>query len=246
MKALVFAAGLGTRLKPLTDSIPKALVQVGGEPLLSHVMRKLEAAGIEDIVVNVHHFADLIINYLREQDGFGTKVFVSDERDLLRETGGGIRHARRFLEGDGPFLVHNVDILSDLDIRWFISQARPGALSNILVSERVTKRYLLFDDEMRMVGWTNVETGEVRSPYPGLDPSRFRKYAFSGVHLISDRIFTIFEEDGWGERFSIMDFYIRECANHAIYGVEPGHLEMMDVGKAETLKEAESFLSSLK
>ena len=97
MKALVFAAGLGTRLKPLTDSIPKALVQVGGEPLLSHVMRKLEAAGIEDIVVNVHHFADLIINYLKEQDGFGTKVFVSDERDLLRETGGGIRHARRFL-----------------------------------------------------------------------------------------------------------------------------------------------------
>ena len=110
MKALVFAAGLGTRLKPLTDSIPKALVQVGGEPLLSHVMRKLEAAGIEDIVVNVHHFADLIINYLREQDGFGTKVFVSDERDLLRETGGGIRHARQFLEGDGPFLVPVVQV----------------------------------------------------------------------------------------------------------------------------------------
>ena len=246
MKALVFAAGLGTRLKPLTDSIPKALVQVGGEPLLSHVMRKLEAAGIEDIVVNVHHFADLIINYLREQDGFGTKVFVSDERDLLRQTGGGIRHARRFLEGDGPFLVHNVDILSDLDIRWFISQARPGALSNILVSERVTKRYLLFDDEMRMVGWTNVETGEVRSPYPGLDPSRFRKYAFSGVHLISDRIFTIFDEDDWGERFPIMDFYIKECASHPVYGVMPEKLRMMDVGKVEALSEAEIFLTTLK
>lgn len=244
MKALVFAAGLGTRLKPLTDTLPKALIPVAGEPLLYHVVSKLKSAGFDDVVINTHHFADKIIEYVRASDDFGIKVSISDERDLLRETGGGIRHARKFLEG-GPFLVHNVDILSNLDIRWFVSQARPGALSNILVSDRVTKRYLLFDDDMRMVGWTNVETGEVKSPYPGLDPGRFRKLAFSGVHLISDSIFTIFDEDGWGERFPIMDFYIQECASRPIYGVLPERLEMIDVGKVESLKEAEVFLNNL-
>lgn len=245
MRALVFAAGLGTRLKPLTDTMPKALVPVGGKPLLYHVVEKLKSAGITDIVINIHHFPDSIINYVHSQDDFGIKVSFSDERDLLRETGGGVRHARKYLEG-APFLIHNVDVLSNLDIPWFLSQARPDALSTILVSDRVTKRYLLFDDDMRMVGWTNVETGEVRSPYPGLDPGKFRKLAFSGVHLISDGIFTIFDEDGWGERFPIMDFYIKECATHPIYGVLPEDLRMMDVGKLETLDEAESFLINLK
>lgn len=242
---MVFAAGLGTRLKPVTDTMPKALVPVGGRPLLYHVMTKLKAAGFDDIVINVHHFADSIIEYVHGQDDFGIRVSFSDERDLLRETGGGIRHARPFLEG-GPFFIHNVDILSDLDIGWFLSQARPGALSNILVSKRETQRYLLFDDDMRMVGWTNVATGEVRSPYPGLDPGKYHRFAFDGVHLISDGIFTIFDDDGWGERFSIMDFYIRECAGHAIYGIVPEHLRMMDIGKAGTLKDADIFVSSLK
>ncbi len=245
MRALVFAAGLGTRLKPLTDSMPKALVPVGGKPLLSHVIGKLKSAGIDEVVINVYHFADQIIEYVHSQEDFGINVSFSDERDLLRETGGGIRHARKYLSGE-PFLVHNVDILSDLDLRWFMSQARPDALASVLVSERETKRYLLFDDDMRMVGWTNVQTGEVQSPYPGLDPGKYRKLAFSGVHLISDRIFTIFDDGGWGERFPIMDFYIKECASHPIYGVLPGRLRMMDVGKMETLDEAESFLINLK
>ncbi len=245
MKALIFAAGLGTRLKPLTDTMPKALVKVGGKPLLYHVITKLKSAGYDDIVINVHHFADAIIDYVRANDDFGIKISFSDERDHLLETGGGILHARHLLEG-GPFLIHNVDILSDLDLGWFRAQARPEALSTVLVSDRVTKRYLLFDEEMRMVGWTNVATGEVRSPYPGLDPSKCRRYAFSGMHLISDRIFTIFEDDGWGERFPIMDFYIKECASHPIYGVIPDHLNMLDVGKVETIAEAETFIQTLK
>ena len=244
MRALVFAAGLGTRLKPLTDTLPKALVPIAGQPLLYHVISKLKAAGIDDLVINVHHFADSIIDYVHSQDDFGIKVSFSDERDMLRETGGGIRHARHLLEGE-RFLVHNVDILSDLDIDWFISQARPGAISNVLVSDRETKRYLLFDDDMRLVGWTNVQTGEVKSPYPGLDPAKCRKYAFSGVHLISDKIFTIFEDDRWGERFPLIDFYIRECASHPIYGVLPGRLRMMDVGKIDAINEAELFLKTL-
>ncbi len=245
MKALIFAAGLGTRLRPLTDTIPKALVPVGGKPLLYHVATKLKAAGFDELVINIHHFPESIIEYVNEEEGFGVNVSFSDESDLLRETGGGIRHARPYLDG-APFLVHNVDILSDLDIGWFLSQARPDALSSILVSDRKTQRYLLFNDDMRMVGWTNITTGEVKTPYPDLDPGKCRKYAFSGVHLISDRIFTIFDDDGWGERFPIMDFYIKECASHPIYGILPDHLDIMDVGKVESLQEAESFLTNLK
>ncbi len=245
MKALIFAAGLGTRLKPLTDDMPKALVPVAGKPLIFHVVNKLKACGFDDVVVNVHHFADSIIDYVHSQDDFGIKVSFSDERDMLRETGGGICHARPFLEG-GPFLVHNVDIISDLDIGWFIGKSRPDALSNILVSERKTQRYLLFDDDMMMVGWTNVATGEVKSPYPGLDPGQFRKLAFSGVHLISEGIFTIFDEDGWDGRFPIMDFYISECGRHRIHGIVPEELRMIDVGKLESLDEAEAFLTTFK
>lgn len=245
MKAMILAAGLGTRLRPLTDTVPKALVPVGGKPLLYHLAMKLKSAGFDELVINIHHFPDTIIEYVREEGDFGMKVSFSDERELLRETGGGIRFARPFLEG-GPFFAHNVDILSNLDIRWFMSQARPDALSNILVSERETKRYLLFDDDMRMVGWTNVATGEVKSPYPGLNPDEYHRFAFSGVHLISDGIFPIFDEDGWGDKFSIIDFYVEECARHPIYGILPEDLRMLDVGKVESLHEAEAFITNLK
>jgi len=241
MKAMIFAAGLGTRLRPVTDTLPKALVPIDGKPLLYRVVSKLKAAGITDFVINVHHFPDSIIGYTHEQNDFGVNVRFSDERDFLRETGGGIRFARPLLEG-GPFLVHNVDILSDLDVNWFISQARPDALSNILVSDRRTQRYFLFDDGMRLVGWTNLATGEVRSPYGDIDPARFRKYAFAGIHCISDRIFKVFDEDGWGDRFSITDFYIRECQRHPVYGIVPPELKLIDVGKFETLSEAEGFV----
>ena len=246
MKALVFAAGLGTRLKPLTDSMPKALVPVCGEPLLYHVLTKLRTAGYDEIAVNVHHFADQIRNYLSEND-FGIPILVSDETDLLRETGGGIRHARPFLEGgDAPFLVHNVDILSDLDLGWFRRHTRPDALATLLVSERKTQRYFLFDRDMRLVGWTNIATGEVRSPYPDLDPAQCRRYAFAGIHNISPRIFGVFDGYGCPERFPIVDFYLRACAEHPIYGVRPRRLTLVDVGKLETLGEAERIFQQIK
>ncbi len=244
MKALVFAAGLGTRLRPLTLDQPKALVEVAGRPLLYHVMERLKAAGVDEAVVNVHHFPDRIIDYIESQKEFGIRVHVSDERDFLLETGGGIAHARPFLEG-APFLVHNVDILSDLDIPSFCAQARPDALATLLVSERQTQRYLLFDDGMRLVGWTNVATGEVKSPYPGLDVSRCRKLAFSGIHFISPGIFRVFDEDGWSGRFSIIDFYLEECARHPVYGYAAPGLHMVDVGKPETLARAEAFLKEI-
>ena len=290
MRALIFAAGLGTRLKPLTDTMPKALVPVGGQPLLYHVLQKLKAAGIRTVTVNVHHFADQIIAYLASQPVDGLSVTVSDERDFLRETGGGIRFAEPLLVpdraglrpssgtvpdsgdgacdgGSGKFLVHNVDILSNLDLRRFVSQAPADALATLAVSDRKTQRYFLFREAspaagsghpdgpvLRLVGWTNVATGEVRTPFPDLDVAACRKLAFSGIHLISDRIFEVFravDRDGGGngpgpaplgERFSITDFYLRVCADYPICGIVPPDFRMIDVGKLDSLRDAEDFL----
>ena len=235
MKALIFAAGLGTRLKPLTDTLPKALVPVCGQPLLYHVLQKVKNAGCSGAVVNVHHFPEQIVNYLQRND-FGLPVQVSREDDCLLETGGGILHAKDLLEPlDGPFLVHNVDIVSNLDIPALCQSARPGALATLVVSERETRRYLLFDDAMRLVGWTDRQTSEVRSPYPSLNPARCRQLAFAGIHLLSPGIFEAFAREGFSGRFPIMDFYIRACADFPIYGYLPDRLQMVDVGKADEL-----------
>ena len=184
MKAMIFAAGLGTRLKPLTDTMPKALVPVGGKPLLEILIRKLVASGFTEIVINVHHFADQIIRFVEEHDAFGADIRFSDESGKLLETGGGIKKAIPLLLESGvterPFLVHNVDILSNVDLQDFYRHGA-GAAALLLVSERQTQRYLLFDEENRLVGWTNVKTGEVKSPYKGLDVEACRKYAEMGI-----------------------------------------------------------------
>ena len=264
---MVFAAGLGTRLRPLTDTMPKALVPVCGKPLLEHVLTKLIRGGYTDIVVNVHHFPDRIIGYLKEHPHEGVRIRISDERDFLRETGGALRYAAPLLTGGGfregsiadgrdceatvsgdiplpePVLVHNVDIISNLDLCWMRSQHREGALATLLVSPRKTSRYFLFDDEGRLAGWTNLATGEVRSPYGAIDPEKYRALAFSGVHLISPEIFGLMEP--WGERFSIVDFYLSVCADHPVYAAVPENLQMVDVGKMETLSEAERVAESI-
>ena len=248
MKAMVFAAGLGTRLKPLTDTMPKALVPVCGQPLLYHVLTKLVAGGYEDIVVNVHHFPDQIIEYLRAHD-FGARITVSDERFLLRETGGGIKCAQPLLSSSGgmgdPFLVHNVDIVSNLDFKWLREQHRPGALATLVVSERKTQRYFLFDDDGRLRGWTNLATGEVRSPFGDIDPDRLHKMAFAGIHLISPAVFGAFDSYGFGERFPIVDFYLKACADHPIYGVVPPGFTLVDVGKYDTLPDVEAICADI-
>ena len=251
MKAMIFAAGLGTRLKPITDSMPKALVPVCGQPLLYHVITKLVAAGYDDIIVNVHHFPDQIIDYLCIND-FGAHITISDERDFLRETGGGIKHVRPLLDSFAslgmtgePFLVHNVDIISNLDLKWLRKQHRGDALATIVVSERETQRYFLFDEEGRLKGWTNVKTGEVRSPFGDIDPSQYRKLAFAGIHLMSPAIFDAFDRLGFGERFSITDFYLKACAEYPIYAAVPPEFKMVDVGKKETLSEAERVCESI-
>ena len=244
MKALIFAAGLGTRLRPITDTIPKALVPFCGGTLLSHVIETLSAAGVDDIVINAHHFAEKIIAYLAENDNFGKHISVSWEKEQALETGGGLKYAEPLLRGSGSFLVHNVDIVSDLDVKGLLAAARPDALVTMLVSERKTSRYLLFDPQMRLAGWTNVDTGEVRTPYPDLDPASCRKLAFGCVYVVSDAIFPLLS--GWPEKFSIMDFFIQSCAEHPIYGYVQEGLRLVDVGKPDTLKEAQEFYSSIR
>ena len=233
MKALIFAAGLGTRLRPITDTMPKALVPVGGKPLLEHVATKLVAAGYDELVINVHHFADQIRDYVAARNSWGVHVAFSDETDLLRETGGGIRHAAPLLEGDEPFLVHNVDILSNFDPVSFRGRHQAGDLATILVSERETQRYFLFDDEDRLVGWTNRATGEVRSPWSGIDPDQCKCLAFAGIHLIDPAILPLMRD--WPEKFSIVDFYLAVCRTHTVRAVVQPGLELHDVGKLSQL-----------
>lgn len=241
-KAMIFAAGLGTRLRPLTDKMPKALVPVCGRPLIRIVLDRLVSYGYDDIVVNVHHFAEQVVEYLRSVDIPGVRISISDESSFLRDTGGGILHAEPLL-GDGRFLVHNVDIISDLDLRRLDLAAGNDAIATLAVSGRKTSRYLLFDDDMRLVGWTNTSTGEVRSPYPGLDPSSCRQYAFSGIHLLSHDVFRIFRERGCCGKFPIMDFYLDIAADYPVYGAVAENLHIFDAGKPESLACAAAFLS---
>ena len=244
MQAMIFAAGLGTRLKPLTDRIPKALVRVGGEPLLKRVIFQLKDAGFTRIVVNVHHFSNQIIDYLRDNDNFGMDIRISDESDKLLETGGGIKKAWPLFDQKEPVLIHNVDILSNVDLKKFYQmEAETPLAARLLVSVRKTKRYLLFDDTMRLVGWTNIETGEVKSPYKDLDPKQYKMYAFSGIHMVAPSLFPLMEEEP--DKFPIMDFYLRHCDKVRLEGYVKNDLKLMEVGKQETVKEAEQFLQNL-
>lgn len=227
-QAMIFAAGLGTRLKPLTDTMPKALVRVGGQPLLWHVIKKLKLAGYERIVVNVHHFAGQIVDYLKANDNFGLDIHISDESAMLLETGGGIKKALPLFDPSEPILIHNVDILSNLDLT-----ALPADAPLLVVSQRQTKRYLQFDETMRLIGWKNIETGQVKG-YEG------RSLAFSGIHMFHPSLAPLLAD--WPDRFPIMDFYLKACGDHLIRGYEAQNLRLLDVGKLDTLDKAENFI----
>ena len=238
IQAFIFAAGLGTRLRPITDTMPKALVPIAGRPLIEHVIESLQCQGVNDFIVNVHHFAEQVEEYLAERSDFGS-LAISDERDLLRETGGAIKHAEPLFNGN-PFVVHNVDIISNVDLQNLLSMHKETSLATLLVSDRKTQRYLLFNDDMRLVGWTNIATGEVKTPYNDLDISKCHKYAFSGIHVIEPRICTLMTN--WSDKFSIIDFYLDVCARVNIRGYVKEDLLMMDVGKIDTLSEADAFV----
>ena len=243
MQAMIFAAGLGTRLKPLTDTMPKALVRVGECTLLERVIRQLAMAGTDRMVVNVHHFAGQIKEFLHDNGNFGQDIAVSDESTQLLDTGGGLKKAQGLFRNNEPVLIHNVDILSNVDLQDFYEQGRQND-ATLLVSQRQTMRYLLFDKDMRLVGWTNIKTGEVRSPYKDIDPKKCTMLAFAGIHAFSPRLFPLM--DDFPDKFGIMDFYLSVCHKTVIKGIMVDGLKLMDVGKAESLGAAERFLEDMK
>ena len=244
---MILAAGLGTRLKPLTDTMPKALVPVDGVPLLDLNIRKLAAQGYDRFVVNVHHFSQQIIDHVAEME---ENILISDETAELLETGGGLKKAQTLFRDDEPILIHNVDILDNVDYDWFRRQHQADEDAVLLVSRRKTKRYLLFDNAMRLMGWKNIETGEVKSPYEyvrrtGLSQhgEPLNMFAFSGIHSFSPRLFPLM--DRFPDRFSIIDFYLSVCHRSRIVGLVKDDLHVLDVGKLDTLHEAEAFLRTM-
>ena len=236
MQAMIFAAGKGTRLKPLTDVIPKALVPVDDVPLIQRVMQKIVDSGATRVVVNIHHHARQLENYLSllQMKFPSVEILISDESGNLLDTGGGIKHARElFSEAPPtPVLIHNCDILSNVNLADFYASHQGDA--TLLVSQRETQRYLCFDDDMRLVGWTNIATGEVKGTKTD------NLYAFSGIHIMSQQLMK--RMDNYPDIFPIMDFYLHECATADIRGCLKNDLRLLDVGKTDTLEKATEFL----
>lgn len=242
MKALIFAAGLGTRLKPITDRLPKALVPVDGRPLLDRTIERLIDAQVSEIVVNVHHLGDQIIDFLARKS-YPVSVKISDERAKILDTGGGLKKALTcFSDTAEPILVHNVDILHNADLTALYKAAQSGQVT-LMVSDRPTSRYLLFDESGRMCGWTNIKTGEVRTPYDHLDLAKMRRLAFSGIHCVTPEVVRMM--DTMPEVFPIMDFYISRCKDIDIRAYVPEGLRLLDVGKIDSLTAAEDFVRTL-
>lgn len=243
MKAMIFAAGLGTRLKPLTDKMPKALVPVAGKPMLEHVINKLKAAGFDEIVINVHHFAQQIIDFLKVNDNFGIQIHISDETEALLDTGGGIKKASPYF--NEPFLVHNADILSNVDLKALYDfHIASGNDATLLVSPRKTVRYLLFDDTNRLCGWVNKDTLQTKPDGFVYQPEIQKEYAFGGIHVISPTLFKYMEND-WTGKFSIMDFYLQTCKEAHLGSYAKEDLHLIDIGKLDTLAKAEEFIRQM-
>ena len=244
MKAMIFAAGLGTRLRPLTDHTPKALVPVAGVPMLQRVILRLKEAGFRDLVINIHHFGDQILDFLKANQDFGVRIRVSDERGQLLDTGGGIRKARPLLDDGGPFLVHNVDILSDIDLAAFYRlHLEHPCDATLLTNHRRTSRYLLADAEGRLRGWVNKSTGETLPAGTLYAEGAYAELAFGCIHVLSPSVFRHMDDGRWQGKFSIIPFYVDICrrADIRCHTIDtPG---WFDIGKPETLARAEAYLS---
>jgi len=232
MKAMLFAAGLGTRLKPFTDSHPKALAEVNGKTLLEHNLRYLQRYGIEDVIINVHHFADQIEEVLNDNSGFGSWVTISDEREMVLETGGGLQKAARFFEGEEAFVVMNVDILTNLDLGRMIEFHQGSeAFATLAVMKRHSSRQLLFDEYMQLCGWANNSTGEQKISREVLE---MQPFAFSGIQVLSPGIV----EMPHTGKFSLIDVYLHFAKTEVIKGYDHTGNIFIDVGKPESLEQA--------
>ena len=245
MKAMIFAAGLGTRLRPLTDTMPKALVPVAGVPMLQRVILRLKEAGFREIMINIHHFGEQILEFLQAQENFGLTIRISDERDELLDTGGGVRKARPWLEDGEPFLLHNADVLTNIDLAAFYRHhVESRADATLLTNQRPTSRYLLADADHRLCGWMNQTTGEVLPAGLTYEEGRYVKQAFGCVHVCSPSIFRYMDEH-WPNKFSLIPYYIAICRQADIRCYPSSAEGWFDVGKPETLAQADAYYRQL-
>lgn len=239
MQAMIFAAGLGSRLLEETSGKPKALVDIGGKPLLQHAIDKLKSIGISNLVINVHHHANLVKEYIGSND-FGLPVRISDESEKLLETGGGLKKATHFFTRDKSILLYNVDVLCSIDLNQLIKDHQEsGALATLVVRKRSTQRYFRFTADKRLSGWINKSTGEKRISIPG-EFEKSLEMAFSGIHVVRPEIFDLMPDE---ERFSITDFYIEIAGKHKIMGYYDSSDLWMDVGKPDQLAKARKNFS---
>lgn len=246
MQAMILAAGLGTRLRPLTDERPKALVEVGGKPLLEHLILKLRSNGFDRIIVNVHHFGEQIIDFLQANQNFGADIRISDERKLLLNTGGGISHALQYARQDEPLLIHNVDIACDINLADLYSDARDqqGKADAILVvNEQPTKRYLLFNHSGQLRGWQNVTDNGCTGVNKGEEPiEQLQRRHFTGIHVIMPTLFDSLSKYADGP-FSIIDYYLSVCTSANLQAwTLPAAMRWVDCGRIEFLKQAAEIL----
>jgi NDP-sugar pyrophosphorylase family protein len=224
---MILAAGLGTRLRPVTNSIPKALVKVDGHTLLEGAIRHLADHGVKDIIINVHHFAGQILDYLTRNKNFGLNISISDERDQLLDTGGGLKKASGFFKESGPFFVRNVDIISTLDLTGMMDDhLKFHPIATLAVRNRETSRYFLFDSDHRLCGWTNLKTGEKILSYEPLTATEL--LAFSGIQILAPEIFPLITEQG---EFSLTNLYIRLAKDQVIKGYIDNGTIWRDAGK---------------
>lgn len=243
MKGMIFAAGLGTRLRPLTDHCPKALIEVGGTTMLERTIRRMVDAGVTDITVNIHHHAQMIREYLERNENFGATIHLSDESDQLLDTGGGLAKALEAIGTEDDVLVYNADIFTYFNIIEMVrAHAESDADVTLLCQNRETARKLLFDKEGKMVGWTNLSTGEVRSPYPAGGLGETVALAFGGVHILGPRALRMLETKRSDGKFSITPFYIEACNKLCIKTYQQlGDYVWVDIGKPESLNRARSI-----
>jgi len=235
---MVFAAGKGTRLQPYTDTMPKALVKVGGVPMIELILKKIIRSGFDDIIINVYHYADMIVDFLERNNNFGAKITISDESDELLETGGGLKKAAWFFDDHKPFLVHNIDILSNIDLEAFYkAHLTNNCLSTLAVKERNTSRSLLINSNGELSGWRNNQTGEEKIPV--MDKENLIPIAFSAIHVMSPDILPLITETG---KFSITDVYLRLIKEHRIMTYRHDADFWFDMGRTEFLSQAAPYV----
>ncbi|MBL0234331.1 MAG: NTP transferase domain-containing protein [Chitinophagaceae bacterium] len=239
MKAMIFSAGMGTRFKPWTDKHPKALAMVNGRSLLQRNVEYLQQYGIKELVVNVHHFADQIIESIGKHNGWGSHIQISDETYELLETGGGLLHAQPLFNPGETFLTCNADFLTDLNIDHLLERHRKEkALVSFAVSNRRSSRNLLFDDHDRLCGWQNTSTGQEIIAIPG---ENLQPKAYSCVVAFEYDIFRLMREKGFSGKFSIIDVYLALAPEQLIIGHDHSGDKLVDVGKPESVEIAEAL-----